>query len=478
MKNDMMTFMENRTVEGIAFSAVPSEYQGVAARNVPSVTELSGVDMVDVFSAIGRASGSFFLDSSMKHSRWGRYSFAGCHPLATLRSSGRFNVISSPAGTMAVEGDPFAVLQNMMDFFGFSSVQLPFPFIGGAVGYFGYDLGRWVERIPDRTVADLPFPDLYFGFYTSFFAADHIRKKMYRVCWGKEDREMEKIERTDHCGPARSGGRLVDRSFSHQEYVDAVTRVKDYIAAGDIFQANLSQRFSYTFECSPMDLYLNLRRVNPAPFSCYMNPAPGMSVLSSSPERFVYLDKEAAHTCPIKGTRPRRVEKNKDRCIQQELLASEKDNAELNMIVDLERNDLGRVCRYGSVRVPRKRELHTFATVHHLISTVEGRLRRGIGNCGLVRAMFPGGSITGAPKIRAMEIIEELEPVRRSLYTGSIGYAGFNRVMDLNIAIRTLLTVGHKAYYQVGGGIVADSDPEAEYQETLDKGKALERTLL
>ncbi len=477
MKNTILTDMGRHTAECIAFTAIPAEYQGFASRSSPSITELRGVDMVDVFSARASAPGCFFLDSSMKHPRWGRYSYAGSDPFVTLRSSGRFNVISSQAGTMAVQGDPFTVLQKMMDFFGFSSVQLPFPFIGGAIGYFGYDLGRWVEQIPDRTVADIPFPDLYFGFYTTFFAADHVRKKVYRVSWDGADRGVETITKSDY-RPARVGGKLVERSFSQQAYLDAVTQVKEYIAAGDIFQANLSQRFGYTFECSPVDLYLNLRRVNPAPFSCFMSPAPGMNVLSSSPERFVFLEKEMAHTCPIKGTRPRVSEGEEDRRIQQQLLKSEKDNAELNMIVDLERNDLGRVCRYGSVTVPLKRELHTFATVHHLISTVQGRLRSGIGNCGLVRAMFPGGSITGAPKIRAMEIIEELEPVRRSLYTGSIGYAGFNRVMDLNIAIRTVLTVGHKAYYQVGGGIVADSDPEAEYQETLDKGKALEKTLI
>jgi para-aminobenzoate synthetase component I len=256
----------------------------------------------------------------------------------------------------------------------------------------------------------------------------------------------------------------------------AVGRVREYIAAGDVFQVNPSHRFEADLKIPPYELYKRLRTVNPAPFASYLN-FPGVAIVSASPERFLRVQGDLVETRPIKGTRPRDKNSAEDERLAYELVHSAKDRAENVMIVDLERNDLGRVCRYGTVKVTELAILETFPTVFHLTSTVTGKLRRGKSNIDLLKATFPGGSITGAPKVRAMEIIDELEPTKRSVYTGSIGYLGFNEDMDINIVIRTFLIKEGKAYFQVGGGIIYDSDPEAEYMETLDKARALIRAL-
>ncbi len=261
-------------------------------------------------------------------------------------------------------------------------------------------------------------------------------------------------------------------SFDRESYVKAVQRVLEYIAAGDVFQVNLSQRFSARGRFDPLDLHLRLRDRSPAPFSAFLRWGE-LAVVSASPEWFYQTRGDRIVTRPIKGTRPRGQNEDDDARLAAELAASPKDRAELTMIVDLERNDLGRVCRYGSVVVRDALRVESFAQVHHLVATVEGRIRPGVGPVDVVRAMFPGGSITGAPKIRAMEIIDELEPDRRSLYTGAIGYLSRGGSSAFNIAIRTILVEGDRASYQVGGGIVADSDPEAEYEETLAKGRAM-----
>jgi para-aminobenzoate synthetase component 1 len=260
--------------------------------------------------------------------------------------------------------------------------------------------------------------------------------------------------------------------------VGAVQRVKDYIAAGDVYQVNLSQRFLVRTQTGVPDLYLRLRRHNPAPFSAYLDVGDAQ-ILSSSPERFlrVYGKDRTVETRPIKGTRPRGETKEEDRRLATELMQSEKDRAELVMIVDLERNDLGRVCRFGSVRVPDLAALEPYASVFHLVATVTGELAPDRNVADLLRATFPGGSITGAPKVRAMEIIDELEPVSRGPYTGSLGYFSFSGDADLNILIRTLIVQGDRVCFHAGGGIVADSDPEAEYMETLHKARGMMKAL-
>jgi para-aminobenzoate synthetase component I len=260
--------------------------------------------------------------------------------------------------------------------------------------------------------------------------------------------------------------------FTREEYIAAVARAREYIIAGDIFEVNLSQRFEADIEMSPYDLFCRLRRINPAPFACYQE-FDEVTIVSASPERFLKLQGDSVQTRPIKGTRPRGADAREDEALAAELLSSVKDRAENMMIVDLERNDLGRVCRFGSVLVTELAGLETFPSVFHLTSTVIGQMRPGLGSLELLLATFPGGSITGAPKIRAMEIIEELEPTRRSVYTGNIGYLGFNCDIDLNIAIRTIMVKNNRAYFQVGGAVVYDSDPEEEYRETMLKGRAL-----
>ncbi|MCD5401764.1 aminodeoxychorismate synthase component I, partial [candidate division NPL-UPA2 bacterium] len=261
-------------------------------------------------------------------------------------------------------------------------------------------------------------------------------------------------------------------NFVKEDYLKAVRKAKEYIGAGDIYQVNLSQRLSADLSILPFELYKRLRQINPAPFASFLN-FDGIAIVSASPERFLCLRGRQVETRPMKGTRPRGQDRREDERQKAELLNSEKDKAELVMIVDLERNDLGRVCEYGSVRLREPRTLEPYATVFQTTATVEGMLRKGKDRVDLLKATFPGGSITGAPKVRAMEIIDELEPTKRNLYTGSLGYLSFSGEMDLNIVIRTFLLKEGKAYFQVGGGIVADSDPEAEYEETLDKAKAL-----
>jgi para-aminobenzoate synthetase component 1 len=271
-------------------------------------------------------------------------------------------------------------------------------------------------------------------------------------------------------------GMVLKSNFSHEEYLEAVKDAREYICAGDIFQVNLSQRFEAELNISPYELYQRLRKINPAPFASYLN-FDEVSVVSASPERFLKVQGDWVETRPIKGTRPRGKSVTEDKALAQELLSSAKDRAENVMIVDLERNDIGRVCRYGTVKVSELTSLEKYPTVFHLTSTVTGRLRPDKNRFDLLKATFPGGSITGAPKVRAMGIIDELEPTRRSIYTGSIGYLSFSGEMDLNIVIRTFLVKSGRAYFQVGGGIVYDSEPEAEYEETLDKARALIQAL-
>jgi para-aminobenzoate synthetase component 1 len=265
--------------------------------------------------------------------------------------------------------------------------------------------------------------------------------------------------------------------MTRDEYLQSVERIKEYIAAGDIFQANFTRRIEARLTGGPADLYRRLRRTNPAPFAAFMDCGEGRAIASSSPERFIALRGRRIETRPIKGTRPRGNTPAEDEANARALEASVKDAAELAMIVDLERNDIGRVADYGSVRVTERAALEAYATVFHLVATVEGTLAPHKDEVDLLKATFPGGSITGAPKVRAMEIIEELEPTARGVYTGAIGYIDFSGDMDLNIAIRTLLWDQGRVTYQIGGGIVADSEPEEEWEETVAKGKALAKTI-
>ncbi len=436
----------------------------------------------------------FLLDSAMVMERYGRYSYAGCDPFLVITSKGSQIITAHPRDTTVTQGDPFTVLQQAMERYALPPAEAPTPFWGGAVGYFGYDLCHFIEDLPCTTVDDIAMPDLYMALYDVVYAYDEASQVGYVLSTGlpapvgserrkqaqaRAEQLLDWIQSADETAsssdvPATSAD--LQSNFTREEYLTAVSRTKEYITAGDIFQANISQRFQAPLQVSPWELYVRLRQINPASFAAYLDYGSGQ-VVSASPEKFLEVSDGWVQTRPIKGTRPRGDTPEEDQRLAQELLDSEKDNAELMMIVDLERNDLGRVCRFGTVRVPELMVLESYPTVHHLVATVTGQLAEGCDNIDLMRAVFPGGSITGAPKVRSMEIIDELEPTQRGVYTGNIGYLGFAGQMQLSIVIRTIIATGGTAYYQVGGGIVADSQPAAEYQETLDKGKALAEAL-
>ena len=418
------------------------------------------------------------LESAQTGLPLGRWSLLCWDPFRRLTCRG--SVVEAEnlrSGTRTRSGaDPFRVISQEFD-----PMRVPappdwgLPFAGGEVGYFSYDLRHRIERLPRWACRDVPTPDFVLCFYDRALIFDHLRGVTEWV--GPVGAEPD-LPRPVTGAPPRVQPVALESNFTRRGYLDAVRRAKDYIAAGDIFQVNLSQRFSGECPSDGVAVYCRLQEVNPAPFAAYLK-YPELEVISSSPERFLLMDGGHVTTRPIKGTRPR-VEGDEvfNRLMRAELGASEKDHAELTMIVDLERNDLGRVCRYGTVRVDEHAVIEAHPTVFHLVSTVSGELyREAHDEFALLRAAFPGGSITGAPKIRAMEIIEELEPHARGAYTGAIGYASFHGRMDLNIAIRTLVRAAGRIHAQVGGGIVADSDPALEYEETLHKGRALFQAL-
>jgi len=468
----------------------------VKASRYPLIEEIdTRLSPPDAFELFRNEPFSFFLDSGMDAHKLGRYSFIGSDPFLVLSTRGSEIILNRGAEKSHLIGNPFDVLNDFLEVYRLDSCSSPVPFIGGAVGYFSYDLCHFIERLPSTAVDDLKLPECYLGFYDLVLAFDNLQGKAYVISTGfPELRETERIERAgkrlnemkDKLADVSNASTeapftptpfpteqvTLKGGFTHQEYVDAVEKARQYIIAGDIFEVNISQRFEAELSITPYELYKRLRQINPAPFAGYLG-FDEVTVVSASPERFIRTRGDWIETRPVKGTRPRGKTPGEDEALANELLSSVKDHAENIMIVDLERNDLGRVCRFGTVRVTELTILEVFPTVFHLTSTVEGRLREGKNCIDLLKATFPGGSITGAPKVRAMEIIDELEPTKRSVYTGNIGYLSFNGDIDLNIAIRTFLVKGSKAYFQVGGAVVYDSDPEAEYQETLDKGKAL-----
>ena len=463
---------------------------GVVIRELPAERSAT-----EVFEVLRRRPYPFLLESALVGPRLGRYTFLGASPFLTFWSKGRRIWVEEQGQRRTRSGNPFSFLREQLSRYRLGPLESPVPFTGGAVGYLAYDLCHFVEKLPRTAVDDIGFPEMYFSFYDMVIALDHLEERCYVIgadlepgAPGAHETIRHRIDRLagevlqapilpKDDSPATEGGRAQVRgNFARDDYLAAVHRAKEYIAAGDIFQVNLSQRFEADLGIDAYELYRRLREINPAPFACFLSLGDN-AVVSSSPERFLKVTGRHVETRPIKGTRPRGSDEERNIRMRQELLASEKDGAELAMIVDLERNDIGRVCEYGTVRVTEKKVLEEYASVYHLVATVEGDLCARYDLVDLLKATFPGGSITGAPKIRAMEIIDELEPTGRSVYTGSIGYLGFDGTVDLNIAIRTFLVRGRRAFFQVGGGIVADSGPVAEYDETLDKARALFQAL-
>ena len=429
--------------------------------------------------AVAGRSHPVLLESSLPGGAFGRWSLLCWDPLlkaTCLPDVVRFQDFRS-GREWTEEGEPFRALGREFDDQRVDpGPDFRLPFAGGAVGYFSYDLRHRIERLPRSCDYDLDIPYYVLCFYEGGLVFDHAEDVTSWV--GPEGVEPDLPESVQAQDIPQVEPAELRSNFTRHEYLAAVRRAREYIAAGDIFQVNLSQRFSAPCPTAGIDVYGRLRRMNPAPFSAYLR-YPGFEIMSSSPERFLLVEGDRVSTRPIKGTRARRVGDDAfNERMRRELEASVKDHAELAMIVDLERNDLGRVCDYGTVRVREHAVTEAYQTVFHLVSTVTGRLHRPAHDeFSLIRASFPGGSITGAPKIRAMEIIEELEPHARNVYTGSIGYISFHGRMDLNIVIRTLVKCGGRVYGQFGGGIVADSDPALEYEETIHKGRALFETL-
>lgn len=432
-------------------------------------------DSETLFECVADSTWPVFLDSGRPWSATGRYDIIAAEPRLRLITRGRRTEILS-TGTVAVSHeDPLIVLRRCLGPRRREKPQLPFA--GGALGYFAYDLGSRFEHLPMRAQDVDHTPEMAMGIYDWAVIVDHALGTA-RFVWNG-DRPQEWIERFEN--PSASRVRTPFRvlggarpALTKQEYARAFDRIKAYIAAGDCYQVNLAQDFNACVEGDSWLAYRALRRLNPAPFAAFLR-YPFCEVLSCSPERFLKVRDGRVETKPIKGTRPR--DPARDAALIAELRNSEKDRAENVMIVDLLRNDLGKVCEIGSVSVPRLFEVESYATVHHLVSTVHGRLRDEYDALDLLRACFPGGSITGAPKLRAMEIIEELEPHRRGVYCGSIGYVGYDRSMDLNVVIRTIVRHRDRIRFSAGGGLVADSRMEEEYLETLHKAAAMLRLI-
>ena len=450
-------------------SSLPLAHPLTMERALSPLRSLAGLRHPFMFHSAQSATG--------RNARWTLF---GAEPFAMFRGGESLGAIEAFRRTAAraPEGD---------------SVQSTgVPFWGGAVGYWAYDYGRRLEKLPELARDDLHLPDFIFAFYDVVGAYDHDNQQAWLFSSGLPFEGPEAVtraeERLDYFkkllqaparnpapGPEHAHGPATQSSFTPEGYMRAVETVKDHIRRGDLFQANLTQRWTvpqpHALELS-LTLYESLVQHSPAPFGAYLR-YDDHAVLSASPERFLERRGQHVETRPIKGTRPRGATPEEDKRLADELLASAKDRAENVMIVDVLRNDLGRVCETGTVATAALCELESFAQVHHLVSTVTGRLRDDVDAFDLLHACFPGGSITGAPKIRAMELLERIEPVRRHLYTGAIGWLGWDGDADWNIAIRTAVTTQDRLVFHAGGGITADSDPEAEYRESLDKAEGM-----
>jgi para-aminobenzoate synthetase component 1 len=447
--------------------------------STPRITELEHWDDVARrFRTLAGLPWATWLDSAAASGR-DRFDVLVADPYVTLRTRGTTTEIAARDGaTKRSQRSPFELVREQLGDIAAGTAGLPFA--GGAVGYFGYDLGRRLERIPSIAAADIAMPDLAIGIYDWAVVVDHAARRTSLVGNGRNARTFaswSELGARLSTAPAEEPKpfrvlRPPTSNLSRDEYGAAFRAVQAHIRRGDCYQVNLTQRFEARAEGDAWHAYLRLREINPAPFAAYLD-LPDGKIVCSSPERFLRLRDGHVETKPIKGTRPRSQDPVRDRALADELRASAKDRAENVMIVDLLRNDLGKCCVPGSVRASKLFDVESFASVHQLVSTVEGRLAPDKHALDLVAACFPGGSITGAPKVAAMKIIEELEPQRRSVYCGSIGYIGFDGNMDLNIAIRTLVQRGDRVYTWAGGGVVADSKVDAEYQESLDKAAAM-----
>lgn len=423
-----------------------------------------------------------FLESSQRGSPLGRHSILTWDPFGRFTASDEESVLEWNGRTERWVVSPLEGLRRALAVVRRGeTVSHDVPAAGGAFGYFSYDLNRTIERVPDLSRDDLRMPLIDLSFYDWSLVYDHLREAWKLGVWGEGVKVWE--ERAARlaalAASAHDIGALPDApsadlvaDTSADDYRDAVRRALTHIVDGDIYQVNLAVRFRVPWSGKPFDLFRRLRHFTPSRYGAYLDMG-STQIISASPELFLRRVAERVQTRPIKGTRRRTGDTERDAERLADLLSSAKERAELSMIVDLERNDLGRVCEYGSVEVSDHAYIDELPTVFHTVSTVDGRLRPDVDAAALLRATFPGGSITGAPKIRAMSIIEELEPVRRGPYTGAFGCLGFDGDLSLALAIRTIVLSGGEASFHAGSGIVAESDPDAEYEEVLDKARAL-----
>jgi len=435
-------------------------------------------DSARLFSVISDWPWSVFLDSGKPGSNQGRYDLLAARPRTTIVTQNGETRISNPVGDITSTDDPFDLVRQAL---GKNHQAGNLPFIGGAIGYAGYGLASYITGLPDISPDTTGMPDMCFGIYEWALVVDHQEEQSWLVGlesdgissqhWNHLIALFSDYQDESHEKPFELVGNI-QSNLSLQLYAAAFEIVRNYIHEGDCYQVNFAQRFSASCQGDPWHAYKKLRKLNPSPFGAYINTPYGQ-VLSCSPERFLRLNNGNVETKPIKGTKPRSDNPQEDIRLRDELEKSEKDRAENLMIVDLLRNDLGKSCTPGSILVPSLFKVESFATVHHLVSVVTGTLAAGKDALSLLCDCFPGGSITGAPKYRAMEIIEELEHDPRGIYCGSIGYIGFDGNMDSNIAIRTMVHQNGKIHFSAGGGIVADSKMESEYQETFDKARAM-----
>jgi anthranilate synthase component 1 len=438
-----------------------------------------------------RARYAFLLESVEGGENIARYTFVGANPAEVFRSRGRACTVEAGGNRFEFQEDPVALLRRLTR--RYRPVRVPGlpPLVAGAIGYFAYDMVRLIESIPARGRDDLGLDDAVLMFYLGLVAFDHVQHRVWIVrnvftesegsLRAKYHAAVEEIRRTRRAlerplpprRAARRGGRLrIVSNISKPQYLVAVRKAKAYIRAGDIFQVVPSQRFSARTNAEPFEIYRALRVINPSPYMYFLRLG-DVSVVGSSPEMLVKIQGRDASYRPIAGTLPRGRDEKEDRVLEAQLLADPKERAEHIMLVDLGRNDLGRVCEYGSVRVEKLMYVERYSHVMHLVSNLRGRLRDDVDCFEALLACFPAGTLSGAPKVRAMEIIDELEPTRRGIYAGAILYLDFSGNLDSCIALRTLVAKDGRVYIQAGGGIVADSVPEREYQETVNKARAV-----
>ncbi|WP_105902003.1 aminodeoxychorismate synthase component 1 [Vibrio gangliei] len=462
--------MNNQNISNMTLNPTTTSSQRINIKHVTYQAELAKL----YFSSIESLSWSMLLRSAAQGHPNNRYDILVAKPIATLVTHGEKTVMSTSTeiGLQQADSskdDPFNLLDHYLNTLlpHVTSIE-DIPFCGGALGYFSYDLGRRVESMPNLAQQDIPTADMAIGIYEWALIVDHQLKQAYFV--GQNIEQHQAWLESQNASSAEAFQMLSDwqSNMTQESYTEKFDAIQDYLRSGDCYQINLAQRFQAQYQGSEWQAYQKLEESNHAPFSAFIRTNE-LALLSISPERFIEVNNGIIETKPIKGTRPRSSDAVRDAELANELKNAEKDQAENLMIVDLLRNDIGRVAKAGSVSVPDLFAIESFPAVHHLVSTIRAILDKDQSASDLLRACFPGGSITGAPKIRAMEIIEELEPHRRNAYCGSIGYISRCGRMDSNITIRTLVAYQHHLYAWAGGGIVADSHAESEYQETLDK---------